>query len=345
MIEIDGSEGGGQLVRTALSLSTLSGRPIDMEGVRGARSDPGFRPQHIAVLDVLAAVCDADVSSVERGTEAFIFRPGSIEPGAYGIGVGTAGSIALLFDALIPLATAIDRPLSVSARGGTDVKWSPPLSYQRRIKIPLLREHGLHAAIERERPGFYPDGGGVATLHLAPSSLSRVRLADRGEFEGARIYSLSSESLANSDVATRQAEAAADRLESADLDPVHRVVEYARTRSPGSSVVLGLDFARSVAGADALGEPGKPAESVAKEAVEDAIDVRDSSAAVDRHLADQLVLPLALAGGRVTIPAVSDHVRTSVDLLDAFGLSVRIEDGDPPELVAPGSERPRRPDS
>ena len=338
MIEIDGSDGGGQLVRTALSLAALTGEPIRMAGVRGARSNPGLRPQHLAVYDVLTDMCNAEVSDVEVGTNEFEFRPDSINPGRYGIDIGTAGSVTLLFDTLLPLALAIDEPLSVSGRGGTDVQWSPPIAYQERVKLPLLREHGLYAVVERDRPGFYPAGGGVSTLRLAPSSLAPIDLTDRGTFEGARVYSLASESLASNDVAERQAETAIERLEDASLDPVERTVTYAETDSPGSSVVIRLEFAHAIAGSDALGEHGKPAETVAEEAVENAIDVRDSGAAMDRHLADQLVLPLALAGGRVSIPVVTEHVATSSDLLAAFDLDVRVEQGDTPELVSSGTD-------
>ncbi|RRJ29402.1 RNA 3'-terminal phosphate cyclase [Halocatena pleomorpha] len=344
MIEIDGSDGGGQLVRTALSLAAITGEPIRMENVRGARSNPGLRQQHLAVLNILTDVCDAAVSEVAVGSDEFEFRPGSITPGTYGIDIGTAGSVPLLFDALFPLAVATDEPLSVSGRGGTDVRWSPPIAYQSRVKLPVLREHGLHAVVERDRPGFYPAGGGVSTLRLAPSSLTPIALTDRGPFQGARVYSLASEALAGDEVAQRQAETAVERLEEHGLGTVECAIKYAETDSPGSSVVIRLDFARAIAGADALGERGKPAEVVANEAVEDAILVRDSRAAVDRYMADQLVLPLALAGGRVSIPDVTEHVATSVDLLGTFDLAVRVEQGDTPKLVSSGTDAIPSPD-
>lgn len=338
MIEIDGSDGGGQLVRTVLSLAALTGEPIRMTGVRDTRSNPGLRPQHLAVLNVLTDICDAEVSDVERGTDEFEFHPTSINPGEYEVDIGTAGSVPLLFDALLPLALVIDEQLSVSGGGGTDVQWSPPIAYQIKVKLPLLREHGLYAMIEPDRPGFYPTGGGVSTLRLAPSSLTPIELTDRGTFEGARVYSLASESLASDDIAERQAERAIERLDNAGLDPVERTVTYAEADSPGSSIVIRLDFARAIAGTDTLGEQGQPAEAVAEEAVQSAIDVYDSEAAMDHHLADQLVLPLALAGGHVSIPEITDHVATSIDLLTAFGLNVRVEQGDTPEMVSSGAD-------
>jgi RNA 3'-terminal phosphate cyclase (ATP) len=338
VIEIDGSDGGGQLVRTVLSLAALTGESIRMTGVRGARSNPGLRPQHLAVLDVLTDMCDAEVADVEEGTDEFEFYPTSINPGEYEIDIGTAGSVTLLFDALLPLALVIDEQLSVSGGGGTDVQWSPPIAYHTRVKLPLLREHGLHAVVEPDRPGFYPTGGGAATLQLAPSSLAPIKLTDRGSFEGARVYSLASESLASDDVAERQAETAIDRLADVGLDPVERTVTYAEADSPGSSIVIRLDFAHAIVGADALGKQGQPAETVAEAAVEGTIDVQESGAAVDHHLADQLVLPLALAGGHVSIPAITDHVATSIDLLTAFGLDMRVEQGDTPKLVSSGAD-------
>ncbi|PSP77097.1 RNA 3'-terminal phosphate cyclase [Halobacteriales archaeon QS_1_68_20] len=325
MLELDGADGGGQLVRTALALSALTGTSFEMTGIRGARSEPGLRPQHLTAVETLAAITDADVEGAEQGSESLTFEPATLRGGEYEATIGTAGSTTLLFDAVLPLAAELEEPIWVRATGGTDVKWSPPADFHRRVKLPLLRRHGLLATVDLHRRGFYPAGGGEATLHLAPSSPTSPKLTDRGPLSGARVYSVASEGLADSDVAERQADEASQLLSAADVEVVERTATYVAADSAGTALVVALECERSVAGFDALGEPGKPAEDVAADAVEAALSFRDAAGAVDAHLADQVLVPLALAGGEVAVPRVTDHVESSLDLLDAFGYDVAVE--------------------
>lgn len=342
MIEIDGSEGGGQLLRSALSLSALTTEPFHITAIRGGRSNPGLRPQHLTAVELLADVCDAEVSEVAVGAESLTFSPEGVRPGTYTANIGTAGSVALLFDTVLPLAVVTPEPLVVAARGGTDVKWSPTAAHYRRVKLRLLRRFGLQAVVEIDRPGFYPAGGGAATLRIGPTRLAPIVLSDRDvsadgvDVSGARVFSLASADLAEQAVADRQAEAAADGLERGGIPTIERTVRYAEADSSGSAIAIRLDWETTFAGFDALGEPGKPAEDVAAKAVTDATAfVQDTTAAVDRHTADQLVLFLALAGGRMAVPDVTDHVATSRELLSAFGLDVDIErESGPPVLTA-----------
>jgi len=325
MLDLDGSEGGGQLLRTALSLSAVETTPFRMTGVRGSRPEPGLRPQHLTAVETVAAVTDAEVTGAELGSEELTFEPGPPTGGDYEADVGTAGSVTLLFDALLPVSVAVEAPLAVRARGGTDVQWSPPLDYARRVKLPLLRRHGIHAVVDPRRRGFYPAGGGDATLRLAPSSPSSPSLTDRAPLAGARVYSVASAGLADDDVAERQASEAARLLSADGVDVVRRSAAYATADSPGSALVVRLDYSGGVAGFDALGEPGKPAETVAVEAVEQALSFRKGSGAVDDHLADQLLPLLALAGGEVAVPRVTDHVHASLEIVRAFGRDVALD--------------------
>lgn len=351
LLDLDGSAGGGQLLRTALALSMVADRPFRMESVRGDRPNPGLKPQHLAAVWAAAEVCDATVSGAEEGSEQLEFRPGSLEGGRIEIDVGTAGSVTLLFDAILPVALAIDEPLAVAATGGTDVKWSPTMAHYRQVKLPLVRQTGVIAAVETSRTGFYPVGGGEATLWLAPSSPSPLNLTERGSLEAVRVRSKASTDLAESDVAERQATSAVERLQ-AGRDPLalgERTVSSVEAASTGSAVAVVFDYERTTAGFDALGERGKPAEAVGREVAEAALAFhgsgsagRDADAAgrgaVDAHTADQLVVFLALAGGRVAIPEVTEHVRTGVDLVGEFGFPVTVEAGDPPVLTAPSPE-------
>lgn len=328
MLELDGSEGGGQILRSALAMSAVTGQPFTMTDVRGGRQTPGLRPQHLAAVELLADICEAEVSDAEVGSDEVTFRPDTVADGDYEVDIGTAGSITLLFDTVLPLATALGAPLAVTARGGTDVKWSPTMDYWRWSKLPLLRQHGLQATVEVERRGFYPEGGGEVTLRVGPSSLSALDLGQRGAQEGARVYSVATTDLADQSVAERQASRAVDRLDSGGLAPTEWTVQYADAASAGSAVGVRLEYEHGAAGFDALGEPGKPAEEVADEAVDSAVEFLADSAAVDRHSADQLLLFLALTGGELRIPAVTEHVRTNRSLLAAFGFDVSLHTGE-----------------
>lgn len=326
MIEIDGGDGGGQIVRSSVALAALLGEPVTVENVRGDRSDPGLKAQHLAAVEAVGAVCDADVDGAESGSETLTFEPGQPTGGEYAVDVGTAGSVTLVFDAVLPLAVALDEPLALTATGGTDVAWSPPMAFYRHVKLPLLRRAGLGATVDRERPGFYPVGDGEATLHLTPSAPAPLSFEAGAPVAGARIYSQASTGLADASVAERQADTAAERLEDADVEVRERRLTYAESASPGSAVTVRLDRGGAAAGFTALGERGKPAEDVGAEAAEEALSFAECPAPVDRHLADQLLLFLALAGGEYLAPAMTDHLSTSLALFDAFGLDVEAEE-------------------
>ncbi|WP_436929610.1 RNA 3'-terminal phosphate cyclase [Halosimplex halobium] len=345
MLEVDGSDGGGQLVRSALTLSMLDGVAVEIDDVRGDRSEPGLKAQHLAAVETAAAVADAEVEGAELGSETVTFEPGPVSGGRYEADIGTAGSVTLLFDTLLPLATAIDEPLSVTATGGTDVTWSPPMAYYRAVKLPLLRQFGLAAAVELDRTGFYPAGGGRATLHLWPSELSPLDLDSPLEPTAARVYSKAAADLADAEVADRQADAATDALADLGVEPVEHRTASVASDSPGSVLVVRLDGApvadgtegrrRPLAGFDAYGAPDKRSEAVAAEVTDQVRRFRGRGAAVDPHMADQLLVFLALAGGRVAVPGVSDHVATSRELLAAFDRRVAVHRSGPaPVLVA-----------
>ncbi|MFC7141866.1 RNA 3'-terminal phosphate cyclase [Halosimplex aquaticum] len=335
MLEVDGGEGGGQLVRSALALSMLDGEAVEITDVRGTRPTPGLKPQHLTAVSAAAEVCDAAVEGADGGSETIRFEPAAPSGGRYEADIGTAGSLTLLFDTFLPLATQIDEPLTITATGGTDVKWSPPIAYYRTVKLPLLRRLGIAAAVECEKTGFYPAGGGRATLRLWPSTLSPIELTERGRPTTARVYSKASTDLADGDVVERQADTATDALAGLGIEVVHHRTTYAATESSGSVVTVRVDAGGSPVGFDAYGAPEKSAEDVARETTDAIRRWRESGAAVDAHLGDQLLVFLALAGGEITIPRVTDHVSSNRDLLAAFGREVTVdESGRTPALVA-----------
>ena len=334
MRELDGSEGGGQLVRTALACSALTGESFRMTGVRGERPTPGLGPQHLAAVEAVASVCDAAATGAEAGSPEFEFRPGTPRGGEYEVAVGTAGSVPLVFDAVLPVGYALSEPLSLRATGGTDVKWAPTADHHRTVKLPLVGRTGLEAGVTVERRGFYPAGGGTATLSLSPSVPGELELVERGALRSVNVASIASRSLEDAEVAERQSEAAVEALD--PVVPIDSVVEYTESDSPGSAVLVRAEYERSLAGCDALGERGLPAEKVGEAAAEAFARFDAAEAAVDEHAADQLALPLAVAGGEVGIPAITEHVETNAGIIRAFGGDARAIDGDPPRVVSTG---------
>jgi RNA 3'-terminal phosphate cyclase (ATP) len=335
MYELDGSAGGGQLLRTALALSAVTGEPFEMSGIRGGRPEPGLKPQHLAAVDAVAAACDADVSGADYGSESLRVEPSAVEAGEYEVDIGTAGSVLLAFDAVLPLAVALapGEELVLRATGGTDVKWAPTTDHYRRVKLPLVRRAGLDARVAVSRRGFYPAGGGEAILRLrGTGGLDALDLTDSGPTERLVVHAVAAAGLADADVAERGARAARQALRESTTTRVETATDYVESDSPGAVLTLLAEGGDTRAGFDALGEQGKPMEDVAGDAVGAFRRFRQTGGtaagnpAVDVHTADQLAVVLALSGGRLTTRRATDHLRTNRDLVAAFGGDLVVEE-------------------
>lgn len=306
MIEIDGSygEGGGQIVRTAVALAAVTGSSIVVSKIRQGRPKPGLAPQHARAILALADICSAKTAGIEPGSSEITFEPGEINGGNYRVDIGTAGSITLLVECLLPAMIKADGPTTLTVTGGTDVRWSPTIDYFKSVFLPALREFGARVKIDVIRRGYYPRGGGSVVLMVTPGSLKPANLEPQraGIVEGVSHCSNLPEH-----VARRQAESAAAALK----DAGHCVVlstEVLKEVSTGSGITLWAGHK----GGSALGERGIRAEEVGKAAAREIIAELSSPAAVDVHLADQLVPYLALAGGSYTVRQTSKHTSTNV---------------------------------
>ena len=327
MIEIDGSKGGGQMLRTALSLSAVTGKPFMMENVRGGRSTPGLKKQHIASVEAAQRLCGAEVEGDQMNSETVEFVPKDFEAEPFTQNIGTAGSITLLLDAVLPITTQFDTDFRLTVKGGTDVKWSPTLDYFKHVKLPLLRKFSMKASVDEETTGFYPKGGGEATLNTEEYSLEPVNLTNRGELQSFEIYSKASGELENQRVADRQADEAERMLKNAHMSVnVDKDVRYVETGSVGSSILIKAVYENSVAGFDALGEKGKPSEEVAEQAVKEFKSFHSSEAAVDENMADMLVPFVAIVGGEVLAPDLTPHLKTNLEVARMF-LELEYESG------------------
>ncbi|MBC2709203.1 MAG: RNA 3'-terminal phosphate cyclase [ANME-2 cluster archaeon] len=348
MINIDGSygEGGGQIIRTAVALSAVTGTDVTISNIRSNRPKSGLKAQHMSAIRTAADMTGARISGLKSGSTELTFSPGvstsgGIPGGYYKIDIGTAGSITLLLQCLMPIALAAQEPVSLDITGGTDVAWSPPIDYMAHVLLPVLETMGLKCNIKLQRRGYYPRGGGRVAAIIQPSALRAVDLdkekeADTKKEEGmekewergkekepCRVAGISHSSNLPPHVMQRQADAATAALEKAGYSSSIDTWA-ANSPSTGSGITLWCGHA----GGSALGKRGLPAEKVGKAAAGEIITELGSGAAVDVHLADQLIPYIGLAGGgSLTVRDVSGHTRTNIWVVEQFlGVEFRIEE-------------------
>lgn len=324
MIEIDGShgEGGGQILRTSLALSAVSGRPLRIRRVRAGRKNPGLAPQHLTALRALARICRAEVEGDELRSTEVTFRPtGSPAPGTYRFDVaeaaanGSAGAATLILQAvLLPLARA-SGPSRVEILGGTHVAWSPPFEYVHEVYLPVLRRMGVAAEAHLIRPGFYPAGGGGLVLEVEPGrDLEPVDLSVRGPLEAVRGVALACNLPAH--IPQRMADRAGGLLGRLDA-PIRMRARRETSAGPGAAIFLTAAYRNVPAGFSALGRPGRPSEEVAEDACRRLLDHHEGDSALDPHLGDQLLLPAALARGttELRVDRITGHLVTNARVI------------------------------
>jgi RNA 3'-terminal phosphate cyclase (ATP) len=320
MIEIDGScgEGGGQIVRTAVALSAVTGKPVHISKIRQGRPKPGLAAQHAQAIMALADICDARTSGATSGSSEIIFIPGEIRGGRHRVEIGTAGSVTLLMQCLLPALLRADAPSSLQVQGGTDVNWAPTVDYFKNVFLPALSFFGAKVSLEVLQRGYYPRGQGEVLLQVEPAKLKAAHLAGQAretfhiiqnnQILQRTVRGASCCSNLPEHVAARQADSAAKVLEQAGY--AARITEQALLRLP--SLGSGITLWSGCKGASCLGERGLPAEKVGRRAAEELIIELKSAACLDVHLADQLIPYLALAGGSCTVREISLHARTNI---------------------------------
>lgn len=322
MLEVDGShgEGGGQLVRMAVALSTVTETPVRIRQIRAGRPNPGLAAQHTTAIGAISKLCDAEVTGLEVGSSAIEFRPGSLEPGRYSFDVGTAGSVALILQALLPVAAAAPGPVRVRLVGGTDVRWSPPIDYFSRVFLPIVRRLGAHADMEVPRRGYYPRGGGIVEAVLEPTrTWTPLVLPERGPIQ--RVRGIAHVSNLPGDIPKRMKHAAIRRLHGvAEVKVEERVYRGEEAIGQGGALVLWAETETAILGSDALAERGKPSERIGEDAATSLRAEIESQASLDVHAADQLLVYLARANGpsRFRVREVSGHLETMMWLLPQF---------------------------
>lgn len=317
MITIDGSqgEGGGQILRTSLALSMVTGQPVRLERIRAGRRKPGLMRQHLTCVQAATEIGSATVRGAEIGSQELEFHPGAVRPGSYRFAIGTAGSTSLVLQTVLPALLATSGESELELEGGTHNPLAPPFEFLQQSFAPVLRALGATLELTLERHGFYPAGGGQLRARIrSTGKLRPIELLERGSVRQRRARVL----LARlpQAVADRELERVRERLGWSEAE-CHTI--HVDGPGPGNALSLELDCEHVTEVATAFGEKALRARAVADLAIDELRYYLASDAPVGVHLADQLLIPLALAGGgslRTITPSL--HTRTNAEIIERF---------------------------
>lgn len=326
MRELDGSygEGGGQLLRTACALSAITGEAVRLHDIRARRAPPGLAPQHLTAVRAVATLCGAEVEGLELRSTELIFRPGRLRGGEFRFDIGTAGSVTLVLQALLPVALRAGAPVRLQLTGGTDVRAAPPLDYLRHVLLPLLTRMGVEVRLTLQRRGYYPRGGGVVEVAVPPHTLKGLRLDTAGAVK--EIRGIAHVSNLPAHIAARMQQTAAQLL--ADIAPVEieqQILGREQAIGQGGAIVLWARTEHALLGGSEVAQRGVPAEQIAGAAAQALRADIVSGATLDTHASDQVLIYTALAHGTSSfrVRTLSSHAQTALWLLPQF-LPVRV---------------------
>jgi RNA 3'-terminal phosphate cyclase (ATP) len=324
LVRIDGSfgEGGGQILRTSLSLSLATGKPFRIDNIRANRKKPGLLRQHLTAVQAAAEVGTGKAEGASLGSRSLTFVPGKVRAGDYQFAIGTAGSGTLVLQTILPALMTASGPSRIVIEGGTHNPAAPPFTFLERCFLPLIEQMGPEVKVELKRYGFYPAGGGRFIVEITPCAVLRpLTIGERGEIVAQRAVAL----IANLPY----------HIARRELDKVGQILGWdtecltcedtKNSVSPGNLVMIELKSNALTQVLTAFGERGVSAEDVAADATRQAQEYLASNAAADEHLADQLLLPLALAGsGSFTATSLNQHAQTNMHVIRQF-LPVRFD--------------------
>ncbi len=313
MISIDGGygEGGGQIVRMAVALSAMTGKAVKIYNIRHGRPKPGLKRQHITAIEAVAKLSNAEVKGLKEHSETVEFHPGKIKGGEFKLDVGTAGSITLVLQACIPAAIHADDTVYLKIRGGTDVKWAPPWDYFYNVFLTHLSRMGCEIDAYLNERGYYPAGGGEAEVIIEPCSLKPIVFEEEIE----RIKGIVNISKLPYDIAERIKHAAESIFHNEKLN-AEIAIEETDSISAGTGIVLWSE--PKLLGADELGERGKRAEDVGKNAAQKLLKEIKSKADLDERAVDQLLPYISITGGSFRCREISNHAKTEMWLIKKF---------------------------
>jgi len=340
LIEIDGSygSGGGQILRTAISLSAVTQKPCRVFNIRRLRPKPGLSNQHLLSIRSLSELCNGKLEGDFLGSEEVKFYPGKIYKSRVSVNIPTAGSVTLALQTLILPALFSSNPVTISFNGGaTDTFFSPTIDYFQYVFLKILDYNPPSAGSHPERSegwapkmggkveinilrrGYYPEGGAKVEVTVFPSKLKNLNLTERGSLKKIWVVSGASNALKNKKVAERQIAGVREVLGKLKL-PIEEKVEYYDSRCPGSQICLIAEFEDTIIGADNLGKLGKRAEDVGKEAALELLKEQKSGASLDKHSGDQILPYMALAKDKssITVSEITSHCESNIWVIEKF---------------------------
>ena len=326
MIQIDGSsgEGGGQVLRTSLTLSLITGQPFEIYNIRANRKRPGLQPQHLKCVEAAALISRGKVKGDKIGSVHLIFEPGQVVQGQYRIDIGTAGSTSLVLHTIyLPLSLASGAS-QLTITGGTHVHWSPCHHFLALHWLPYLKQIGFNMKLKMDQAGFYPKGDGKIRVEIEPAKkLQPLMFTKRGKLE--KIEGISAVANLDFSVAERQRSQCLKRLER--MGYVCQIaIEEMPSRYKNTMMLLNAEFESGSGCFTSLGAIGKRAEKVADEAVDDLLEYLNSDGCIDKYLADQLILPLAIVADEsiFSTSKITNHLMTNIEVVKKF-LDIKAE--------------------
>jgi RNA 3'-terminal phosphate cyclase (ATP) len=318
MITIDGSfgEGGGQIIRSSCALSLITGKAFRIYNVRARRDKPGLQRQHLTAVNAAAEIGRAKVDGAAVGSSEFTFVPGAISPGEYIFSIGTAGSATLVLQTLLPPLLTASEPSRLTLEGGTHNVHAPPFEFVQKTFVPLINRMGALVSVELERYGFYPPGGGKLQVSIEPGAQwRRLDLPERKSLLGERARAL----VVNLPQSIAERELGVIREKLGWSDEQLRIETSTNAYSPGNVVTIEIESEQVTEVFTGIGERGVRAEVVAQRAIDEARQYLADGAPVGEHLADQLLIPLALAGeGSYLTGQPSLHTTTNIEVIRKF---------------------------
>jgi RNA 3'-terminal phosphate cyclase (ATP) len=323
MIVIDGTqgEGGGQILRSSLGLSLVTGKPFRITGIRAGRAKPGLMRQHLTAVKAARDIGSAEVSGNTPGSQELVFSPGEVAPGPYHFAVGTAGSATLVLQTVLPALLTAPGPSAITLEGGTHNSFAPPFEFLAQVFLPVIRRMGAQVTARLERIGFYPAGGGRISVAIQPAAtLQRVDMMERGRIIGRRARAVVARlplKIAERELRVLERELGWSRS--------NMTVEECRTaKGPGNVLIVSLESEHAAEVFTGFGQKGVPAEQIARQVACEVERYLNAGVPVGCHLADQLLIPMALSGGgRFLTTQPSRHLTTNAAVLKLF-LAVRI---------------------
>lgn len=344
MLSIDGSflEGGGQIVRTALALSALTGKGFEVKDIRKGRKKSGLKPQHLHAIRALKGLCNAEVEGDALGSSYLKFVPKKFTPKSMMIDIKTAGSVTLLMQSLLPALVLSQKKVKLNLLGGTDTQWAMPVDYFKNVFMYFLRPYA-DIEVSLLKRGYYPKGGGRVDIRIKPKFgmqnrqlAPKLNLVERGKLFHIKGISHASKFLEKAEVAMRQ-------KKSAELVLKRRsdiAVEYCDTLSIGSGIVLWAVYEKTIIGADCLGKKGRPSEEIGFKSARNLLDEMNKEGAVDSHLADNLIPFLGLFGGVISVNKLSKHTLTNIYTTELF-LDVKFKVDKEKNIIKAGKQNKR----